>query len=310
MSLASTRLKVQLRNVLIATDFSDCSQRALVHAVAAAHHYGSTLHLVHVVPPGPFSFSPAEGYMGVPNAIGHAIELARSDAQALVADVLRRFHCEDLKYRTWVHPGAVGETLCAMIENEHIDLAVVGTHGRTGLRKIVLGSVAEDVFRHACCPVLTVGPHALPSDPQSVRLKQVLFPTDFSSDSARALPVAISFANDFGASMTLMHVVELPGSDASHDRARVVRALEERMRDMVAATGQRPAQLQVQVEFGEVAETVLQTASRLQADLIAFGLKAPDTYVDRLPWMHAYKIVCEAGCPVLSLRGPSGRATE
>lgn len=310
MSLASTGLKVQLRNVLVATDFSECSQRALLHAVAAAHHYGSMLHLVHVVPPALFSLNAAEGYMGAPDAVWQAIDLARSDAQALVGDVLQRFHCEDLKHRTWVQTGGVGETLCAMIKSENIDLAVVGTHGRTGLRKIVLGSVAEDVFRHACCPVLTVGPHAWPSDPQSVRLKQILFPTDFSRDSARALPFAISIANDFGAAMTLMHVVELLGSDASHDRSRVVSGLEERMSDMVAATRQRPSQLHFQVEFGEVAEMVIQTASRVGADLIAFGLKAPDTYVDRLPWMHAYQIVCEAGCPVLSLRGPSGCAAD
>jgi nucleotide-binding universal stress UspA family protein len=310
MSLASTGLKVQLRNVLVATDFSECSQRALLHAVAAAHHYGSTLHLVHVVPPAPFSVSPAEGYMGAPDAVWQAIDMARCDVQELAIAVLQRFHCEDLKYRTYVQTGSVGETLCAMIESEHIDLAVVGTHGRTGLRKIVLGSIAEDVFRRACCPVLTVGPHAWQSDPQTVRLKHILFPTDFSHDSARALPFVISIADDFGAALTLLHVVELLGSEASHDRARVVQGLEERMREMVAGTGERPSQMQCQVEFGEVAEMVLQTASRLGADLIAFGLKAPDTYVDRLPWMHAYQIVCEAGCPVLSVRGPSGRHGE
>jgi hypothetical protein len=60
-----------------------------------------------------------------------------------------------------------------------------------------------------------------------------------------------------------------------------------------------------QVGFGAVAETVIETASSLGVDLVAFGLKAPDSYVDRLPWMHAYKVVCEAGCPVLSVRGAS-----
>lgn len=310
MSLASPSVKVQLRNILIATDFSECSQRALLHAVAAAHHYGSTLHLVHVVSPAAFSLVPADAYMNGSDAVWSAIDLARNDAQALIGDVLRRSRCEDLKHRTWVQAGGISDTLWALIEGEHIDLVVVGTHGRTGLRKIVLGSVAEEVFRHARCPVLTVGPHAWQSDPQAVHLKHILFPTDFSSDSARALPFVISIANDFGATLTLLHVLEFLDSDAAHDRPRVVRAMEERMRDMVAATGHRPPKLQLQVELGEIAETVLQSASRLQADLIAFGLKAPDTYVDRLPWMHAYQIVCEAGCPVLSLRGPSGRVGE
>jgi nucleotide-binding universal stress UspA family protein len=298
---------IAIRNVLVATDFSSCSERALLHAVAVAHHYGSTLHLAHVVQPTLFSLVPPEGYTGTVEAEGVVMDRARADAQNLVDAVLRRTHCEDLDNHIWVSLGLVGGTLCAVIRREHIDLAVVGTHGRTGIRKVVLGSVAEDVFRHASCPVLTVGPHSWRSDPQSVHLKHVLFPTDLSVDSARALPLAMTIANEFDASLTALHVVESLDSDAALDKRRVVSVLEERMLKMVSCAGSRPREFAVRVEFGGVAETVLETAARLGVDLIAFGLKAPDTYVDRLPWMHAYKIVCEAGCPVLSLRGATNR---
>lgn len=209
--------------------------------------------------------------------------------------------------RTCVEVGIVGEKLCAMIEREHIDLAVVGTHGRTGLKRLFMGSVAEEVFRHAPCPVLTVGPHSWRSDPQSVHLKHILFSTDLSPDSARALPFVLDLAADFGARVTLLHVVEVLDGEAAHDRRRVIAALEDRMRDL--ATAERPLSpdLDFLVELGEVAETVIDVASRLRVDLVAFGLKAPDSFVDRLPWMNAYKIVCEVACPVLSLRGPSGQ---
>jgi nucleotide-binding universal stress UspA family protein len=305
MSATARQITLALRNVLVATDFSPCSERALLHAVAAAHHFGSTLHLVHVVQPAMFSFLPPDAYMGTPDAVGRALDLARADARTLITDILLHTHCKDLNHRTWVQAGAVGETLRTIIEREHIDLAVVGTHGKTGLRRMVLGSVAEDVFRYVSCPVLTVGPHSWQSDPQTVRLKHVLFPTDFSADSARALPFAMAIAAEFAAALTILHVVERFDGEAAHDRPRVVAALQERIREMVSNAGRMPSGIAFQVEFGSVADMVVETAARLGVDLVAFGLKAPDTYVDHLPWMHAYKVVCEVACPVLSLRGPS-----
>lgn len=301
MAATAPQVALAIRNVLVATDFSPCSNRALRHAVAAAHHFGATLHLVHVVQPGMFNFVPPEAYMGAAQALERAVELTRVEADARLADVLHETHCENLRHRTWVDVGGVAEMLKATIRREHIDLAVVGTHGRTGLSKFALGSVAEEVFRHAVCPVLTVGPRSWDSDPQAARLKHILFPTDFSTDSAAALPLAMAIAADFGARVTMLHVVGRLESDAAHDQARVVSALEARMREMAGA------RVDCQVAFGEVADQVIEKAASLGADLVAFGLKAPETYVDRLLWMSAYKVVCEVACPVLSVRGRSQR---
>ena len=305
MAATAPQVAIAIRNVLIATDFSPCSERALLHGVAAAHHFGSTLHLVHVVRPGMFTFVPPEAYIGTSQALERALELTRAEADARLAEVLARTHCADLRHRIWVDVGGVGETLRALIRSERIDLAIVGTHGRTGLRKIVLGSVAEDLFRNAPCPVLTVGPHSWDSDPQSVRLKHILFPTDFSQDSAYALPLVMALAGDFHAHMTILHVIERLEPDAARDRARVVSALQEKMRDMVASVAPMPPEINFQVGFGDVAEVVIETAGSLGVDLVAFGLKAPDTDVDRMPWVHAYKVVCQVACPVLSMRGPA-----
>ena len=310
MPTTTPQLALALRNILVATDFSPCSERALLHA-AAAHHCGSTLHLVHVVQPGIFYILPPEAHVWTPEALDLALKKSSTEAHTLVTDVLQRTHCEDIKHRIWVQQGAdVGETLRSIIEVENIDLAVVGTRGRTGLHRIVLGSVAENIFRYAPCPVLTVGPHSWRSDPQSVHLKHVLFPTDFSTESARALPIAMATVADFGAALTILTIIEGLEREAALDRPRVVAALEQRMREMVCAVAPVPPGTVFQVEFGEVADIVIEAVVRLGIDLVVFGLKAPDTYVDRLPWMHAYKIVCEVGCPVLSLRGPSLARSE
>lgn len=294
---------VAIRNVLVATDFSTYSERALFHAVAVAHAYGSTLHVAHVVTPAFFSMVPPDGYMRINETEDQAVDLARDDAEKVVAFALRKAHCEQLKHRTWVRLGVVGQTLCKIIEQEHIDLAVVGTHGRTGVRKLVLGSAAEDVFRHARCPVLTIGPQCGGADPERPHLKHILFPTDLTADSARALPITSAIAEKFGAKISLLHVVEELKPDAAHDRERIVRALEYQMMEMAELSAPVLPGTEAKVEFGDPGEMIIAMAERLKVDLIAFGLKAPDTYVDRLPWMHAYKIACEAHCPVLSLRG-------
>lgn len=298
---------VAIRNILVATDFSTYSERALFHAIAVAHAYGSTLHVVHVVQPAFFSMIPPDGYMCSPVAEGEALDLARDDAEKLVAYALRKARCEEVKHRTWVKLGSVGETLCTIIEQEHIDLAVVGTHGRTGLRKLVLGSAAEDVFRHAPCPVVTIGPQCGGADPERPHLKHILFPTDLTPDSARALPITTAIAAKFGAKITLLHVVEHMKPEAAHDRERVVGALQHQIKEMAELAAPMLPGTKAEVEFGDAGEMIIQMAGRLKVDLIAFGLKAPDSYVDRLPWMHAYKIACEAHCPVLSLRGESMR---
>lgn len=307
MPTVTPQARLSLRNILIATDFSDCSQRALLHAVATAHRFGSTLHVTHIIRPAMFSFCPPEGYMGVPEAESHAMELARGDAEKMMSGILQRTHCQDVKYVTHVQLGLVSDVIAGITDREHIDMVVVGTHAKKGLRHVVMGSVAEDVFRHAPCPVLTVGPNSWHADPATVQLKHILFPTDLSDESLRAVPLVKAIAADFGASLTVMNVVPPLGGEVISDKARVIAAIEDRMHEMMSVGGPWIGHTHFEVTCGEVVSNVLQMASRTRADLIAFGLKAPDYYADRLPWMHAYDVICQAECPVLSLRGPSAR---
>jgi nucleotide-binding universal stress UspA family protein len=176
----------------------------------------------------------------------------------------------------------------------------VGTHGRTGLSKLVLGSVAEEVFRKAPCPVLTVGPHAPMARPGS-GLQAVLFATDFSADSARALPYALSAAREFGAELTLLHVLE-PGEEMAGDRAGRDARLQERLQQML---GSEAGQVRVRTELagGDPAERIVEAAAQRGAGFLVLGLKAPQMFADRLPWLYAYRIVSQAPCPVLTVRG-------
>src|SRR5215472_18764432 len=95
-----------------------------------------------------------------------------------------------------------------LIEQSDIDLIVLGTHGRGLIGTLLLGSVAEQVLRHATCPVLTVGPDVLTSLLDRERFGHILFATDFSDGSMHALPYALSLAEENDAELTLMHVLE------------------------------------------------------------------------------------------------------
>jgi nucleotide-binding universal stress UspA family protein len=140
--------------ILVPTDFSDPSDAALDYARALADKFGGSLHLLHVIEPvyarGAFS---NEVYIG---AAPGAYELLATDAQAKLAD--RVLPSDRTRYGTTteVITGLSAETIVEYAADHHIDLIVMGTHGRTGLAHLVMGSVAEHVVRRALCPVLTV----------------------------------------------------------------------------------------------------------------------------------------------------------
>jgi nucleotide-binding universal stress UspA family protein len=281
------------KNILIATDFSECSERALSYAAGAARRYGSTLHFAHIVPINTF-------YLAGFDALGVAVDQAQREAAALVIRLQLDKQLAGVKHRTWVLRGYVAETLGQLIAREHIDLVVVGTHGRSGLSKLVMGSVAEEIFRKSPCPVLTVGPRVPVARPGS-GLKAVLFPTDFSADSVRALPYALSAAREFGSELTLLHVLE-PGEEMAGDHTRRDSLLHTRLEAMLGSEAGR-VRARMQIAGGDPAACIVEAAAQRAAGVIILGLKAPQMFSDRLPWLYAYRIVSQAPCPVLTVRG-------
>jgi nucleotide-binding universal stress UspA family protein len=285
--------RVAPRNILIATDFSECSERALSYATGAARRYGSTLHFAHVVPINTF-------YLAGFDALSVAVEQAGREAAAVVARLEQEHQLEGVPHHTWVRRGYVAETLGELIARQRVDLVVVGTHGRTGLSKLVLGSVAEEIFRKSPCPVLTVGPHVPVARPGS-GLKALLFATDFSADSARALPYALSAAREFGCELTLLHVLE-PGEEMAGDRTRRDAVLQARLEEMLGSQAGQ-VQARTRIAAGDPADCIVKAAAERGAGVIILGLKAPQMFADRLPWLYAYRIVSQAPCPVLTVRG-------
>lgn len=288
-SSPQTLVTPALKNILFATDFSPCSQAAMPYARAIAERYGSTVHLVHVVSPEPMMEIPLEQ---VPE-----LDADKDVAQDTIKTLLATKPFGKVPLTSTVERGLLWDVLATLIEEKSIDLVVIGTHGRLGLKKLVLGSVAEQVFRLAPCPVLTVGPEAPHEAAAEVTFKTILFATDFYSGSQHALAYAVSLARADNSRLILLHAVSGGKEDADPALAG------QKIAEMVSAETMQELKPEIVTERGHAAETILAVAKDKGAELIVMGTHhAMPSVAAHLPWTTAAKVVAEAHCPVLTLR--------
>lgn len=173
--------RVGFQQVLIATDFSEASRRALTYALAIARRYNSVLSVVHAVP--------AELRPAIPlEALPQELNSRQIEAERQMRQLGARESFDDLNHHFLLQQGPVWEALSSLIRRGSVDLLVLGTRGRGGLKKLALGSVAEQVLRSAPCPVLTIGPHVASAGATPVEFKRILFATDFGAAANRASP--------------------------------------------------------------------------------------------------------------------------
>jgi len=204
---------VSLKNILLATDLSAASEKAFNYAVAIARRYGSKVSLVHVIPPESVSLVPE-----LP------AERQRDEVKRQMENLASRSELRQISHETVLRAGSVCSVLSAVIRQQDIDLVVLGTHGRSGLKKLVLGSVAEEVVRRAECPVLTVGPDINPTLSTTSEFRTILFATDFHSASTNALDYALFLADRPDTKLILLHVMPPaaspgPGQHFYHEEA-------------------------------------------------------------------------------------------
>lgn len=136
---------MKAKRIIFPTDFSHCGDAALKMATSLARDSGATLLIVHVEEP-PVAYGGGEMYYGVPDP-------GSEDLQQMLKEVVPTDPQVACEHRLLTGDPAV--TIARLAEEEHADLIVMGTHGRTGLTRLLMGSVAEAVVRRAPCPVLT-----------------------------------------------------------------------------------------------------------------------------------------------------------
>jgi nucleotide-binding universal stress UspA family protein len=311
---ARTVLVPALKNILFPTDFSPSSQAALPFLRAIAMRYGSTVHLVHVLAPEARTAVPMDSYP--------ELDVDRGDAESAMKAMQASDPFHDIAHTATVERGQVWEVLAPILEEKKIDLIVLGTHGRRGIRKLVLGSTAEEVFRMAPCPVLTVGPHATIQNTAQAGAAPILFATDFSAGSQHALSYAVSLARASHSRLILLHAVPpdtaiLPGSmDVTAETMEVSAELladalaraRRQMAELVSAEPMQDLNPETIVECGATDAMILSAAESKQASLIVMGAHRASlnpvlhSVAAHLPWAIASAVVRQAPCPVLTVR--------
>lgn len=221
--------------------------------------------------------------------------------QAEVMEHFVRHRLDGIEHELLVKSGDVWPVLAELIADRAIDLVVIGTHGRTGVRKFVLGSVAEKIFRQCSCPVLTIGPSVAGQDPE-IGPERILAPTGFAAHSLRAIQYAVLLAEDLHASLSVLHVV----TEAGDTRTEAIsRERENRLRSLIPRDVNLVSPPDFLIEFGSATEKILSTASTWKADLVVLGLRHVDNGSrNQITWAKAYEIVCRSVCPVITIRAP------
>lgn len=307
-ALAEIPTAVAIRNILFATDFSEASDAALPYVAALAQRYNSMVHIVHVLPDVVFLRSGAPD----PAVAGSLYDDAHSGARTRMKRVGERLN--GLPHYSHIRRGRTSAVLAEMVRDESMDLLVAGTHGRTGLGKLVMGSVAEEILRQAPCPVLTVGPKVVGTArmgalrdrenaaPQ-MNFKRILYATDLKQECTIAVDYAVSLAKEFHSHLSLLHVIEDYGNGA-HMRSNPTADDMGKLRALIPPeAGLEP---EVLVQFGMPAESILQTATEREADLIILGVHPDHGHLGSATHLGralAHRVIVGAHCPVLNVHG-------
>lgn len=300
MASVESRTGISLKNILFLTDFSGPSEAALPFAASIARGYQARIYTLHVFAPAPYVYT-------TPELTAAAIEAEEEAAKASMQRV------ESQLAGVWnesiVERGIeVWKGVEQAIKEHNIDLVVLGTHGRTGVDKFLLGSVAEEIFRRSPVPVLTIGPGIRSGAHSGGRFHRVLFASDFTEAALAAAPYALAFAKDNKAHLILVHVMRLPKSSNSNEKNRFELSVAEAIHQLYETVPQdaelsyRP---EVFVEYGEPADRIVEAAKEREVDLIVLGVReaagriGAATHLERAT---AHKVVAHARCPVLTVR--------
>lgn len=301
MSPTQTSGPAKIKNILYLTDFSEPSEAALGFAATLGRAYGAKVHALNVLMPLPYVYM-------TPGLAAVAIEAEEETAHGEMQRVESRL--AGLDHNTAVvREIEVWPAVQRAIEEDDVDLIVLGTHGRTGAEKLLLGSVAEEIFRRSPVPVLTIGPGVHSNLHNGGRFRRVLYATDFTPESLVGAPYAITLAQENQARLLLLIVLRRPDSPNEADQRIFDMSVAEamhRLYEIIPQDAKLGVPPEAAVEYGNPADRIVEFARQRGADIIVIGVRSAAgrigaaTHLDRAT---AHKIVAHASCPVLTVRG-------
>jgi nucleotide-binding universal stress UspA family protein len=296
---------ITIKRILCPVDFSPFSRRALDHAAVLAHWYEAELTVLHVSPSMPTILG-LEPAVSAATLAPYDRETLGRELQQFVGDTAKAKPAPQLLIRS----GPPAATILDRATELRADLVVLGTHGRTGFERFMLGSVTEKIVRKAPCPVLTV-PSRAAGDPEKPLFARILCGVDFSEASGHAAQYALRLAQEARGRLTMLHVVEWlpddsfakhPGFDVGHYRRSLLTDARSRVDELVPPEARNWCDPETRVVCGKPYQEILRVAQNDAADLVVLGVHGRGA-VDRMLFgSTTQQVVRQALCPVLTIR--------
>lgn len=301
-------MRVLLKRILCATDFSDFSNHAIPYGIALAREFKAKLYVSHVIDLSSAAIY-GEAVFALEEQQSRMTSYAHSEMKRLMGQ-------ESLDWEPLITVGNPANEIARMAAEKQVDLAVATSHGRAGLRRIILGSVTERLMRTLPCPILVVrSPERgfLTPATQAIQLKKLLVGCDFSPDSSLAFEYGLSLAQEFQADLHLAHVLEPPVYDdlikptesRENFRQRLKKTVQEKLSTIVPEEARTWCNPVTSILAGQPHEELIKYAVVNDIDLIVLGVRGHSLVETVFVGSTTDRVLRRAPCPVLSVQ-PTG----
>jgi nucleotide-binding universal stress UspA family protein len=293
---------LEVKLILCPVDFSEFSIRAYRYAISIAEHYRAKLVALHIVELWRY---PSAGFAASVALYDEFCQAVRNSGQEQLQEFVKNHTDNAIQPELVVLTGAAPDSILAFAQTQKADGIVMGTHGRRGYDRFMLGSVTDRVMRRASCPVLAVcrpQGEAVARDEERGRvhrLRRILFCTDFSQNSERALSYAISATEEYDAELTLLHVLEEVPSPAK-TKETIARATEQ-LDKLIPPVARKTLEIKTEVRIGKPYQQIIQLALETQIDMVTMGVRGRGALDLAVFGSTTYRVIQLGPCPVLAV---------
>jgi len=294
---------MEIKLILYPIDFSEFSIRAYRYALSLAEHYRAKLVAQHVVE---LSRHPSLGFVASGGLYDEFRKALHESAEQELRNFVKQHTHGQIHPELVVQQGAAADDILSFAQAQKADVIVMGTHGRRGFDRLVLGSVTDRVMRRAPCPVLAISKpshESLAADKQGHHvhhLSRILFCTDFSENSERALNYAISATAEYDAELTLLHVLEdIPTPGTTQEAMATADGQLDRL---ITPDKRKTINIKTEVRIGKAYEQIIQFAAEQQVDMVTMGVRGRGALDAAVFGSTTYRVIQLGPCPVLAVR--------
>jgi nucleotide-binding universal stress UspA family protein len=292
---------LELKLIVCPVDFSQFSLKAYRHALSVTEHYRAKLLALHVVE---LHRHPYLSFAASASLYKEACEALCENGRKQLHEFVEKHTNNEMEPQIVVTMGMAADDILSVAQAQNADVIVMGTHGRRGFDRLMLGSVTDRVMRTAPCPVLVVGKSLHDSMATSERqgrihqLIRIVSCTDFSQDSEQALKYALSAREEYDAELTLMHVLDGPSSETGNEAKSTAR---EKLYQLVPADVRKSPKFKTAVRVGKPYKQIIEFAQQTQADMVAMGVRGRGALDVALFGSTTYRVMQLGPCPVLAV---------